>query len=85
MYQRNKVFSGLFPTNLNLIYFVLDDNLIIPAGSGVMIAVFDAHRDPDQWQHPWEFYPDHFLPENVAKRHPFAFVPFSYGPRSCIG
>lgn len=58
----------------------------IPKGTCVGQVFFQLHR----WKHIWgpdasEFNPDHFLPEAVAQRHPFAFLPFGHGPRGCIG
>ncbi|KAK5646237.1 hypothetical protein RI129_004701 [Pyrocoelia pectoralis] len=64
--------------------FVIDD-LVIPKNCGIVISLFEVHRDPKHWENPNHFHPDHFLPEAVRTRHPFAFVPFSAGPRSCVG
>ncbi|XP_050502047.1 cytochrome P450 4C1-like [Diabrotica virgifera virgifera] len=57
----------------------------IPKNSTVFIHIYDLHHDATVWEDPERFDPDRFLPDNVAKRHPFAYLPFSAGGRNCIG
>ena len=43
-------------------------------------------RDPKVWGPDAEkFNPDHFLPERISKLHHHQYIPFSTGPRNCIG
>ncbi|KAE9554216.1 hypothetical protein FO519_002580 [Halicephalobus sp. NKZ332] len=58
---------------------------LVPQGSTIMISPFILHRDTTYFKEGNTFYPDHFDQEEIATRHAFAFVPFSAGPRNCIG
>ncbi|KAK3914632.1 Cytochrome P450 4C1 [Frankliniella fusca] len=68
---------------------VTEDTLVadgvLPAGSSIVLAPFYTHRDPKHWDEPLRFDPDRFLPERSAGRHPYSYLPFSAGPRNCIG
>lgn len=65
--------------------YVVGGGFTIPAGTNVVIDIGHTHRDPDQYPDPDTFDPDNFLPERARLRHPYAYIPFSAGPRNCIG
>ncbi|XP_030758491.1 LOW QUALITY PROTEIN: cytochrome P450 4g15-like [Sitophilus oryzae] len=61
-------------------------NLTLPSGATIVIAQFKVHRLEEIYgPNPDKFDPDNFLPERAANRHYYAFIPFSAGPRSCVG
>ncbi|XP_063909502.1 cytochrome P450 4c3-like [Zophobas morio] len=80
----------LYPT-VTLIFRKLGEELVtatgykIPKNTFVYLHIYDLHHNPEFYPDPEKFDPDRFLPENTKNRHPFAYVPFSAGPRNCIG
>ncbi|XP_049865564.1 cytochrome P450 4g15-like [Pectinophora gossypiella] len=64
---------------------IVTDNHILPAGSTVVVATYKIHRSPKYYKNPDVFDPDNFLPENTQNRHYYSYIPFSAGPRSCVG
>ncbi|XP_034242066.1 probable cytochrome P450 4aa1 [Thrips palmi] len=53
----------------------------IPANSTLLVNVHGAHHDPKHWPDPWKYDPERFAPGK--EHHPYAFLPFSAGPRRC--
>ncbi len=56
-----------------------------PPGTQVFISPYIIHRHPAYWRTPELFDPDRFAPDRVKARPHFAYVPFSAGPRGCVG
>ena len=70
-------------------------DLHVKAGTTVIIPIAALHRDPMQWPDPSRFDPTRFEGGGSAvagggagvnaKAHPMSFIPFSAGPRNCVG
>uniref|UniRef100_A0A673TGL5 Cytochrome P450 family 4 subfamily F member 2 n=2 Tax=Suricata suricatta TaxID=37032 RepID=A0A673TGL5_SURSU len=64
---------------------VLPDGRVIPKGVICLISIFGTHHNPTVWTDPEVYNPFRFDPENIKDRPSLAFIPFSAGPRNCIG
>lgn len=67
----------------------LSDDVIggfqIKKGVFVLMIPYVTHRHPAFWKDPEAFDPERFAPEAAAGRHPYAYIPFGGGKRSCTG
>ena len=57
----------------------------VPAGSAVLISPWLIQRHRDLWERPDEFDPDRFDTLEGKESSKCAYLPFSAGPRVCVG
>ncbi len=57
----------------------------LPAGTFLMFSPYVQHHRADYFPDPEKFDPDRFSPEREAQIPDEAYIPFSQGPRVCIG
>src|SRR5579871_4170475 len=57
----------------------------IPAGVDVLLSPYFVQRHPQFWSEPEKFWPERPEAAQEARRARCAYIPFSAGPRHCIG
>ena len=57
----------------------------IPRGAMVVVAPWLLHRHRKYWDHPDHFVPERFTGEWSNKNIKYTYIPFSTGPRNCLG
>lgn len=57
----------------------------LPAGCDIFVIPYATHRLEHYYPEPESFIPERWNSENSEQRNSYAFLPFSAGPRNCIG
>ncbi|XP_053600233.1 cytochrome P450 4c3-like isoform X2 [Plodia interpunctella] len=55
----------------------------VPANTSIVLNIFEMQRNPDIFKDPMDFRPERF--DSSVNRNAFSWIPFSAGPRNCIG
>jgi cytochrome P450 family 12 len=89
----------LYPPATINIRRITDDGFVlrgyqIPKGTDILLGMAEVYRDQKYFERPNEFIPERFLrpetsgeacPMSLRQKHSFAYLPFGYGPRFCVG
>ena len=57
-----------------------------PPGTVLSVPTYTVHHSIEIWGPDADsFNPDRWVPDKLTERQKNAFVPFSHGPRACVG
>jgi cytochrome P450/NADPH-cytochrome P450 reductase len=90
MHQVIKEVLRMYPPVRSLGKYCKSDCIVpggykIKAGASCVVQVYAMHHNEAVYPNHNHFDPDRWTPEEEQKRSRFAWLPFSTGPRSCIG
>ena len=79
----------LYPPAPGILREALHDTVIdgyrVKKGTTLMVSPYALHRRADYFSEPESFQPERFTPEHEKLLPRSAYIPFSAGPRICIG
>merc|ERR1711894_182975 len=59
---------------------------LISEGTLTTVMPYAIHHDPEVYKDPLTFNPDRWINNEVPiEENPYCYIPFSAGPRNCIG
>ena len=64
---------------------VIFKGYLIPKDTNILANLHSVHMDPEIWPEPTKFRPERFLSADQKIEIPKQHIPFSIGPRSCLG
>jgi len=68
-----------------VIVLSVEDGRKIPEGTPILVSLDEMNMNPSYFPDPSKFDPERFNEANVKEIPPGAFIPFSSGPRNCVG
>lgn len=64
----------------------ISEGYILPAETHIIIPIFELHRSKSIWGTDVDvFRPERFEKKNFQQIHSYAYIPFTKGPRMCVG
>lgn len=75
----------LFPTVYGIARQMNENLDVIPKDTTVTVSIVTQHKHQSLWENPDVFDPERFSTENRKNIPNLAYIPFSAGPRNCIG
>ena len=57
----------------------------LPTNALLLVFYHGVHHNPRVWENPEVFDPERFTFNRLMGQHSFGYVPFSGGPRKCVG
>lgn len=97
-YLRGVIKEGIrmYPPTIGNLRAIGDDLVLsgyrVPKGTEVVMGLMLSHYDENQFAQAQNFIPERWLKDNVDPQcphakdsHPFAYLPFGFGARMCVG